>query len=33
MGMRTVHVAPAPEPADFIEHHTDDLGGFLARLV
>ncbi|MFB9149322.1 pyrimidine 5'-nucleotidase [Roseovarius ramblicola] len=33
MGMRTVHVAPAPEPAAHIHHHTDDLGGFLARLV
>jgi putative hydrolase of the HAD superfamily len=33
MGMRTVHVAPVAEPADCIEHHTDDLAGFLARLV
>ena len=33
MGMRTVHVAPAPEPADHIHHHTDDLAGFVARLV
>lgn len=33
MGMRTVHVAPAPEPADHIHHHTDDLEGFLARLT
>ncbi|PWK61173.1 pyrimidine 5'-nucleotidase [Roseicyclus mahoneyensis] len=33
MGLRTVLVAPEPEPADFIEHHTDDLAGFLARLV
>jgi putative hydrolase of the HAD superfamily len=32
MGMRTVHVAPAPEPADHIHHHTDDLTAFLARL-
>ena len=32
MGMRTVHVAPAPEPATHIHHHTDDLTGFLARL-
>jgi putative hydrolase of the HAD superfamily len=30
--MRTVHVAPAPEPAEHIHHHTDDLAGFLARL-
>ena len=33
MGLRTVLVAPEPEPADFIEHHTDDLTGFLARLA
>jgi putative hydrolase of the HAD superfamily len=32
MGMRTVHVAPAPHPARHIHHHTDDLAGFLARL-
>jgi len=31
MGMRTVHVAPAPEPAGHIHHHTDDLGAFLER--
>lgn len=33
LGMRTVHVAPAPEPADHIHHHTEDLAHFLARLV
>lgn len=33
LGMRTVHVAPAPEPADHIHHHTNDLAGFLARLT
>lgn len=33
MGMRTVHVAPAPEPAEHIHHHTDDLPRFLAALV
>jgi putative hydrolase of the HAD superfamily len=33
LGMRTVHVAPAPEPADHIHHHTDDLTAFLAQLV
>jgi putative hydrolase of the HAD superfamily len=33
LGMRTVHVAPAPEPAPHIHHHTDDLAGFLQRLV
>ncbi len=32
MGMRTVHVAPAPDDGDHIHHHTDDLSGFLARL-
>ena len=32
MGMRTVHVAPEPDPADHIHHHTADLAGFLARL-
>ncbi|MFN4203320.1 MAG: pyrimidine 5'-nucleotidase [Tabrizicola sp.] len=32
LGMKTVHVAPAPEPADHIHHHTDDLADFLARL-
>ena len=30
MGMRTVHVAPAPAP--HIHHHTADLAGFLAHL-
>lgn len=33
LGMRTVHVAPEPEPADHIHHHTDDLAGFLSQLV
>jgi len=33
MGMRTVHVAPEPHEAEHIHHHTDDLPGFLARLV
>ncbi len=33
MGMRTVHVAPEPVTAAHIHHHTDDLGGFLTRLV
>ncbi len=32
MGMRTVHVAPNPEPAPHIHHHTNDLAGFLGRL-
>jgi putative hydrolase of the HAD superfamily len=33
MGMRTVHVAPAAEPADHIHHHTDDLSAFLSQLT
>lgn len=33
LGMRTVHVAPDPDPADHIHHHTADLAGFLARLT
>ena len=33
MGMRTVHVAPEAEDHDHIHHHTDDLTGFLARLL
>jgi putative hydrolase of the HAD superfamily len=32
LGMRTVHVAPMAAPAPHIQHHTDDLAGFLARL-
>ncbi len=33
MGLRTVLVAPDPHVADHIHHHTDDLSGFLARLI
>lgn len=33
MGMRTVHVHPAPEDADHIHHHTDDLAAFLSQLT
>jgi putative hydrolase of the HAD superfamily len=33
LGMRTVHVAPEPAPADHIHHHTDDLAAFLSRLT
>jgi putative hydrolase of the HAD superfamily len=33
MGMRTVHVAPVPDPHDHIHHHTDDLTSFLSHLV
>lgn len=35
LGMKTVHVAPAPlsEPAPHVHHHTDDLARFLRALV
>ena len=33
MGMRTVHVAPKPLKSLHIHHHTDDLSGFLAKLI
>jgi putative hydrolase of the HAD superfamily len=33
MGLRTIHVAPRPHSAPFIQHHTDDLAGFLSHLV
>ena len=33
LGMRTVHVAPDPAPAPHVQHHTDDLAGFLSRLA
>jgi putative hydrolase of the HAD superfamily len=33
LGMQTVHVAPAADPAPHIHHHTDDLASFLARLA
>jgi putative hydrolase of the HAD superfamily len=33
MGLATVHIAPEPDPADHIHHHTDDLGGFLAAVA
>ncbi len=33
MGLRTVHVAPTPQPAPHIHHHTDDLSGFLRQLL
>ncbi|MEM9902422.1 MAG: pyrimidine 5'-nucleotidase [Pseudomonadota bacterium] len=32
MGMRTVHVAPEPQPAEHIHHHTADLTAFLSAL-
>ena len=33
MGLRTVHVAPEPEPAAHVHHHTDDLTAFLTLLT
>lgn len=33
MGLRTVHVAPTPQAAPHIHHHTDDLRGFLTQLI
>ena len=33
MGMRTVHVAPARDPGEHVQYHTDDLGGFLRLLA
>jgi putative hydrolase of the HAD superfamily len=33
LGMRTVHVAPDPLPADHIHYHTRDLAAFLMRLA
>lgn len=33
LGLKTVHVAPAPHPAPHIHHHTADLHGFLTALV
>lgn len=33
MGMRTIHVAPTPDHADHIHHHTNDLNDFLSILT
>jgi len=33
MGMQTVLIAPAPEPAAFISHHATDLTGFLGHVL
>jgi putative hydrolase of the HAD superfamily len=33
MGLRTVHVAPRPDPAPHIHHHTADLTGFLGQIT
>lgn len=32
LGLRTVHVAPAPEPLPHVHHHTEDLAAFLHPL-
>lgn len=32
LGMRTVLVTPEPEQHDHVQHHTDDLAGFLNQL-
>ena len=33
LGMRTIHVAPAPVAQPFIHHHTHDLAGFLSQVT
>ncbi len=33
LGMKTVHVAPTPEPATHIHHHTADISDFLKQIV
>lgn len=33
LGMRTIHVASEARPEPHIQHHTDDLAGFLSKLV
>lgn len=33
LGMRTIHVAPQPQTAPHVHHHTDDLAGFLSQVV
>ncbi len=33
LGMATVHVTEKPEPAEHIDHHTDDLTGFLRAIA
>lgn len=33
MGLRTVHIAPIPEPGAHIDHHAEDLSEFLAVLT
>ena len=33
MGLKTIHVAPTAVDAAHIDHHTDDLSGFLSQVV
>ena len=33
LGMKTVHVAPMPSAAPYLDQHTSDLGQFLEQLV
>ncbi len=33
MGLKTVLVGPAPDPAPYIDHHTPDLAAFLSQVV
>lgn len=33
MGMQTVYVSPKPLKSLYIHHHTDDLAGFLAKVI
>ena len=33
LGMRTVHVAPTPQDLRYVDFHTDDLNGFLERIL
>jgi putative hydrolase of the HAD superfamily len=33
LGMRTIHVAPAPDDAPHVQHHTNDLTAFIATLT
>lgn len=33
LGLRTIHIAPHPEPAPHIHHHATDLSAFLGTLV
>jgi putative hydrolase of the HAD superfamily len=32
MGLRTVHVAPEPDQADYVDFHTNDLTRFLYQI-